>query len=292
MQVKSCPAKVKVAEASENAPEGQFTALVSVFSTVDSVKDIVMPGAFTKSLASYAEKGSPIPVVWSHDWDDPFSHIGYTTSAQETEAGLEVTGQLDLDNPKAAQVYRLLKGGRIKDFSFAYDVKDAAGATKDGQDITELRELDVFEVGPTLVGAHRGTELLDIKAKPRKFAIAVDRATRAAIREIEQLEKAIGRAENLPDDLKPGTDVDVYAYVSSAELSDLIKAQVHEAVKDALSRSQDEVTRTDGKATPAQPAAAEEPAGAKADEPARQGTASARLCTDLELFEFEASTYE
>jgi len=265
MRVKSCPAKVKVAEASD-APEGQFTALVSVFGTVDSVKDVVMPGAFTKSLAGYAEKGSPIPVVWSHDWDDPFSHIGYTTSAQETEAGLEVTGQLDLDNPKAAQVYRLLKGGRIKDFSFAYDVKDAAGATKDGEDITELRELDVFEVGPTLVGAHRGTELLDIKAATTVTNVYLD-----------------GKAlETTPE--RPAAAPDV---------EEMVQKAVSRFAKDllaALSRRQGEEISTDGKATPAQPATAEEPVEAKADEPARQGTASARLRTDLELLWLEADS--
>ena len=164
MRVKTAPAKVKTAGQSDDIPDGEFSALVSVFGTVDSVGDVVMPGAFAKTLAQYAEKGAPIPIVWSHDWDDPFSHIGYTTAAEETEAGLQVTGRLDIaENPKAAQVYRLLKNGRVRDFSFAYDVKESAPAKRDGVDVNELHELDVFEVGPTLVGAHRDTELMAIK---------------------------------------------------------------------------------------------------------------------------------
>lgn len=143
---------------------GQFKALVSAFGNVDSVGDIVMPGAFTKSIARWEESGDLLPVIWSHDWSDPFSHIGHVTKAVETENGLEVDAQLDLDNPKALQVYRLLKGRRLKQMSFAYDVLDAAKSDRDGKPVTELHQLEVLEVGPTLLGANRSTELLDIKS--------------------------------------------------------------------------------------------------------------------------------
>lgn len=143
---------------------GQFKALVSAFGNVDSVGDIVMPGAFTKSIARWEESGDLLPVIWSHDWSDPFSHIGHVTKAVETENGLEVDAQLDLDNPKAMQVYRLLKGRRLKQMSFAYDVLDAAKSDRDGKPVTELHQLEVLEVGPTLLGANRSTELLDIKS--------------------------------------------------------------------------------------------------------------------------------
>jgi HK97 family phage prohead protease len=61
----------------------------------------------------------------SHRWADPFSHIGTVTKAVETTDGLLVTGQIDdlgENDPTADQVYRLLKGRRVTQFSFAYDV--------------------------------------------------------------------------------------------------------------------------------------------------------------------------
>ena len=79
-------------------------------------------------------------------------------------------------------MYKLMKGKRISNFSFAYDILDASPAKADGADILELRELDLFEVGPCLVGVNRQTELLDIKTFPTKKAVAshstdvVDRA--------------------------------------------------------------------------------------------------------------------
>lgn len=158
-RTKSFSARVKSA-----AGDGEFTALVSVFGNVDSYGDVVVPGAFGKSLARWAERGDPIPVVWSHAWADPFSHIGSVSDARETAAGLEVTGQLDLDNPTAAQVYRLLKGRRVTEFSFAYDVIESRAGERDGRAVTELHELDLHEVGPTLIGANQETELLAVKA--------------------------------------------------------------------------------------------------------------------------------
>lgn len=271
MRVKTAPARVKLGAADDDkSKEGQFTALVSVFGTVDSVNDVVMPGAFAKTLAGFAESGAPIPIVWSHDWSDPFSHIGYSTSARETDDGLEVTGQLDLDNPKAAQVYRLLKGGRCRDFSFAYEVNDSVAGERDGKSVIELRDLTIFEVGPTLIGAHRSTELRDIKSG-------------------EHVGEHIAATQPDP----PAEPVATKAgRVLSAKNEDRI-AQIAALAQELLASVQEVSQPDDGKAMPAQSAATEEPQVApavKVDEPARHGAASRRLRTDLDLFEAEVDS--
>lgn len=145
---------------------GLLKALVSVFGNVDTAGDVVMAGAFSKSLARWQERGDPIPLVWSHDWSDPYSHIGEVKSARETSAGLEIDAQLDLDNPKAAQIHKLMRSRRLKAWSFAYDVLDATPGHRDGKAVQELRELDILEVGPTLLGVNRQAELLDVKSDP------------------------------------------------------------------------------------------------------------------------------
>jgi hypothetical protein len=161
---KDAPARVKAAGESDGLGAGEFTALVSVFGNEDSVGDVVMPGAFAEDLDRWKRSGDPIPVIWSHDWGDPFSHIGHVTDARETPGGLVVTGQLDLANPKAEQVFRLLKGRRVTQFSFAYDIEDGGWGQRDGREVYELRKLRIHEVGPTLVGANQETELLAAKA--------------------------------------------------------------------------------------------------------------------------------
>lgn len=149
---------------------GTFEAVVSVFGNVDLVGDRVVAGAFETSLKDWADSGDPIPVIWSHKWDDPHMHIGAVTEASEVADGLLVKGALDLDAPVAAQVYRLLKERRVKEFSFAYDVVREKRAP-DGAN--ELLELKVIEVGPTLKGANPTTQLLDVKAAPEAKAAQI-----------------------------------------------------------------------------------------------------------------------
>lgn len=160
-EVKTWTAEVK---AVDGAPEGTFTALVSVFGNVDSGGDRMMPGAFAKSLEDWSASGDPIPVIWSHDWDNPESHIGVVTKAVETADGLLVDARLDVQvNPKAAQVARLLKERRITQFSFGYRVTEQQVVDDPGSPFGKVRELsavDLFEVGPTLLGMNEDTRLL------------------------------------------------------------------------------------------------------------------------------------
>jgi HK97 family phage prohead protease len=144
-----------------NEAAGIFEAIVSVFGNVDAVGDRVLPGAFNASLARWADSGDPIPVLWSHAWDDPAAHIGVVQAAEERPEGLWIKAQLDVDKPFARQVYDLLKARRVREFSFAYDVIDSRQAD-DGAN--ELTVLDVIECGPTLKGVNAETQLLTVKA--------------------------------------------------------------------------------------------------------------------------------
>lgn len=169
MYTKSFPARVKAVGSAQGLEEGQFRALVSVFGNEDSYGDVVAEGAFTEDLLRWKDSGDPQPVIWAHSWGDAFAHVGRVIEAEETKDGLVVLGQIDdLDtNPTAAQVHRLLKGRRVKNFSFAYDVDE--GGWVDVKDhpwggYYELRKMTVHEVGPCLIGANRDTELLAAKA--------------------------------------------------------------------------------------------------------------------------------
>jgi HK97 family phage prohead protease len=143
--------------------DGQFTAYASVFGNVDSYGDIVVKGAFANDLARWEKSGNPIPLLFGHNMSDPDFNIGHVVSAEEDTVGLKVTAQLDLENPKAKQVYRMLKGRRIDQMSFAYDVTDGAPAQKDGDDVYEIRALKLYEVSVVTVGANPETEILAVK---------------------------------------------------------------------------------------------------------------------------------
>jgi HK97 family phage prohead protease len=163
---KTLPARIKAAGTEDGLAEGQFRALVSAFNNQDSMGDVIVPGAFTDTLKEWEDSGDVIPVYWSHQMSDPDFNVGWVDSAQETEDGLEVVATLDLDPEapsKAKQVYRLLKGRRVTQFSFAYDVLDGGPVEKDGESYNELRKLKLYELGPTPIGANQETELLAVK---------------------------------------------------------------------------------------------------------------------------------
>jgi len=155
--------------------EGEFIGYASIFGNKDSYGDVVVPGAFLKSIGEWEASGDPIPCLYGHNMSDPDFNIGGTVDAREDEKGLRVHVKLDLDNPKALSTYRLLKGRRIRQMSFAYDVIAGGFATRpkpgeegkqdpETEEYYELRELKLYEVSVVPVGANQETEILAVKS--------------------------------------------------------------------------------------------------------------------------------
>ncbi|MCQ4119878.1 HK97 family phage prohead protease [Rhodococcus tibetensis] len=173
MLTKNCaPVRVK-AGTDDGLEDGEFTAYASVFGNKDSYGDIVMPGAFADTLADWAKSGDPIPLLFGHNMSDPDYNIGHILSAEEDEIGLKVHAKLDLEGPKALQVYRLIKGRRVSQMSFAYDVLGGGYAEREKADDSgetegyyELRKLKLYEVSVVPIGANQETDILAVKSIP------------------------------------------------------------------------------------------------------------------------------
>lgn len=253
LRTKSVPLRIKAAGEHEGTEEGVVEAVVATYDR-DGVGDKIVPGAFKDTLAEWEKSGDPIPFVWSHDWGNPDAHIGVIEEAKETDAGLHVKARLDMDEPFAAKVYRLLKGRRVTQFSFGYQVDEGAFVDKadsdddGGEPFYELRKLTLFEAGPTLLGANPQTSLEGVKSG----------VSEARVREIvaESGTKADEEGSEESEDVEPLTSEEVKA----------VRALL--AGPDKHDDSQDE------KASSPQPAADDEPAGAKSTQPARSGSAS------------------
>lgn len=198
-EIKAGRAQVKAT----NEATGTFTAVVAVFDVVDSYFDVIRKGAFSGTLAEWADSGDSIPVLWSHDKDDVDAHIGVVVSAAETDEGLEVECQLDMDNPTAAKVHKLLKGRRIREFSFGFFIREAAEVELEGQYVRELRDVELIEVSPTLVGANRSTRLVGVKSADDGAApvVSLAPADRALLsRLVKALEAPAARSVQVGDD--------------------------------------------------------------------------------------------
>lgn len=167
-KTKACSVKVKVGAAA-GLDEGEFIAYASVFGNKDSYGDVVQPGAFAETLAAWSAKGLPIPLLWGHNTADPDFNLGSIVEAVEDFHGLKVHGRLDLESPKSAQVYRLLKDGRVSQMSFAYRIVEGEWVEPVGEDKTykdayySLIKIDLYEVSIVPIGANQETEILAIK---------------------------------------------------------------------------------------------------------------------------------
>lgn len=132
----------------------------------DSYGDVVAKGAFTKTLAERWNGGKGIPFLWAHQMDNLKSFIG-TAKADEDDHGLHFVATFD-DTEEAQKVRQLYKDGRLRKFSFAYDVNDAGTVTlEDGTKANELRELDLFEISAVTVPANDDAGVVDVKSGRR-----------------------------------------------------------------------------------------------------------------------------
>ena len=106
----------------------------SVYGNVDLGGDVVLPGAFTKSLAS----GRKVAMLWQHDTREV---IGMWTKVTEDADGLNVEGVL-ADTPRGNEAYALLKMGAIDGLSIGYQTKDSEWR----EDVRAIKEAELWEV--------------------------------------------------------------------------------------------------------------------------------------------------
>lgn len=136
---------------------GLFTALVSVFGNTDRGGDAVQPGAFSRSISEWKAAARRVPLHYNHDPDEI---IGDIDEMWESDAGLEVSGRVDLDDELGRKVWKSLKRGRIA-FSFGF-LTVKSRERPDG--VKELLELDIFEVSVTASPMNNMTRVLSTKS--------------------------------------------------------------------------------------------------------------------------------
>jgi HK97 family phage prohead protease len=118
--------------------DGSFEGYASTFGNIDNGYDVVMPGAFTKSLQD--RPASRVKMLWQHDPSQP---IGVWSTISEDSKGLFVKGRVLREVQKGAEAYALMKEGVIDSMSIGYRTLES-DFTKEG--IRQLKELGLMEV--------------------------------------------------------------------------------------------------------------------------------------------------
>jgi len=119
--------------------DGFFEGYASLFGEEDLGHDVVMQGAFKKSLAKRGAKG--VKLLFQHDPAEP---IGIWHELKEDARGLFVRGQLLLGVGRAREVHELMQAGALDGLSIGFHTvkarRDAKGGTR------QLLEVDLWEV--------------------------------------------------------------------------------------------------------------------------------------------------
>lgn len=119
-------------EIKADAAQGLVTAYASVFGNVDSHKDRVMPGAFTKTLM---ERSQRVRVLRDHDSSRV---VGKPQHMEEDSTGLLTVTKM-MDTPLGQETLTLLKEGAIDELSIGFMTYQDSVNDFGGRDLKELR---------------------------------------------------------------------------------------------------------------------------------------------------------
>ncbi|WP_170145653.1 HK97 family phage prohead protease [Rhodoplanes elegans] len=142
--------EIKFMDGGDCAP-GTFEGLGAVFGNVDSVGDLIEPGAFSKSLYACKACGKYPPMRKMHGMGaSSLDPIGVWDHMEEDSRGLIVKGRLvGLDTEQGKWNYAQLREGALKGLSIGYRVSpngSRRGSGKMGEPARYLKQIDLKEV--------------------------------------------------------------------------------------------------------------------------------------------------
>jgi HK97 family phage prohead protease len=133
--------------------ENEFEGYASVFRNVDSYRDVIEPGAFTKTI----QENKRIKVLWQHD---PYMPIGKPTVLQEDNHGLYVKAKIsETEEGKRAMI--LMRDGVIDELSIGFNtIKDA---WDNEQQVRRIQEVKLWEFSPVTFAANDMATITGVK---------------------------------------------------------------------------------------------------------------------------------
>ena len=133
---------------------GYFEGYASVFGVQDSDGDVIVKGAFTKTLGT----GKKPKMLWQHDTREI---IGKWAELSEDDNGLWVKGSLIMETQRCREAYALLKAGVLDAMSVGFNIVGAGqGEAMRGRVIDEV---DLWEISLVTWGANPAALVTNVK---------------------------------------------------------------------------------------------------------------------------------
>lgn len=156
--------------------QGEFTGYGAVFSNQDMGRDVIMPGAFTKSLQQ--RPAGKVKMLFQHDPSEP---IGIWLDLAEDQKGLRAKGKLILETTKGRETHALMKAGALDGLSIGFrTIKDHFDRAKG---VRYLDEVDVPEISIVTFPLNPRATVSTVKGhdpeRARALVAAINRAKEA-----------------------------------------------------------------------------------------------------------------
>ena len=120
---------------------GEFEGYGSIFGNVDLGNDVIMKGAFKRSLRRRGPK--KVKLLYQHKTDMP---IGVFDQIREDEKGLYVKGRLALQTQAGREAYELMKMGALDGLSIGFKVDPKGYSYEPRTKRRVIDEVDLMEV--------------------------------------------------------------------------------------------------------------------------------------------------
>lgn len=129
-------------------------------------KDVIRPGAFSKTLAEHKKLGTTPLMLFMHERGNV---IGAWREVAEDGDGLFVKGQVHLaaKTPASVPIYELLKMGAMTGLSIGFRV--SKHTLDEEQKVREILAVELAEISPVDIPAGPKARITDVKADPRNI---------------------------------------------------------------------------------------------------------------------------
>lgn len=142
--------------------DGTVEGYASVFHNMDAYRDIVLPGAFQKTLAAHKAAGSMPAMLWQHQ---SYLPIGVWDEMDEDSKGLRSVGRLCLDVAKGREARALLKMKAVRGLSIGFAVPDGGESYDQATNTNKLKEVDLWETSIVTFPANTAATVDQVRAQ-------------------------------------------------------------------------------------------------------------------------------
>jgi HK97 family phage prohead protease len=207
-------------------PDGRrrIEGYAAVFGNRDAYGDIIVPGAFERSLREKPD----VKVLYQHDTHQP---IGKQESAYEDEFGLAVVGALTNTELVTGTVVPLLEDEVITGLSIGYEVIAEEHNAELG--VWFLKDIELWEWSPVTFPANELATVTQVKSlgdRSDAHATRVDRHTKALLHELEgYFAKSDVRRDALPSEQLATLHALIGGQLPGGEAAQVVKARLLEA---------------------------------------------------------------